>query len=101
MKIIDDAISEHIKDSADRIAEKFDCRIVSMETDRDHIHVLFKAKPQIVISKFINSFKNVSSRMVRKNHDNKFLWSRSYCLLTSGQVSINVLKRYIDSQGKK
>lgn len=26
------------------------------------------------------------------------LWSRSYCLLTTGQTTLDVLKRYVESQ---
>jgi REP element-mobilizing transposase RayT len=28
------------------------------------------------------------------------LWSRSYCLLTTGQTTLDVLKRYVESQGE-
>ena len=27
------------------------------------------------------------------------LWSRSYCLLTTGQTTLDVLKRYVEYQG--
>ncbi len=31
----------------------------------------------------------------------EYFWSRSFCLLTTGGVSIEVVKRYIESQGEK
>ena len=30
---------------------------------------------------------------------NGHLWSRSYCLLTTDQTTLDVLKRYVESQG--
>ena len=29
------------------------------------------------------------------------LWSTSYCLLTTGQTTLDVLKRYVESQGEE
>jgi putative transposase len=34
---------------------------------------------------------------LRREH----FWSRSFCLLTTGGVPIEVIKRYIESQGKE
>lgn len=33
--------------------------------------------------------------MLLKGH----LWSTSYCLLTTGQTTLDVLKKYVESQG--
>jgi REP element-mobilizing transposase RayT len=60
------------------------------------------------MTKYINSIKGVSSRKLFlefpeiklklwKGH----LWSRSYCLLTTGQTTLDILKRYVESQGEK
>ncbi len=29
------------------------------------------------------------------------LWSRSYCLLTTGQTTLDVFKKYVESQGEE
>jgi len=31
----------------------------------------------------------------------EYFWSRSYCLLTSGGALIEIIKQYIENQGKK
>lgn len=28
-------------------------------------------------------------------------WSQSFCLLTTGGVTVDIIKKYIESQGKK
>ncbi len=78
-----------------------------METDQDHIHILFKTKPTINMTNYINSIKGVSSRILFQEYPEiktrlwrGHLWSRSYCLLTTGQTTLDVLKKYVESQGE-
>jgi putative transposase len=90
------------------VAAKFGITIIEQETDKDHIHILFASKPQIQVSKFVNSIKSVSSRMLFKEFPeikgklwNGILWSPSYFLATTGQVTLDVLKRYVENQNAK
>lgn len=89
------------------IASKFDVQVIEQETDLDHIHVLFASKPSVTLSKFINSLKSVTSRMIRKEFPevkkdlwkDKF-WSPSYFLASVGQVTLDDVKKYVENQGK-
>ncbi len=58
--------------------------------------------------KFINAYKSASSRLikrdfpqVRKKLWKEMFWSRSFCLLTTDGLSIDVVKKYIENQGEK
>jgi putative transposase len=69
---------------------------------------LFDAHPKSELTKFINAYKSASSRLIKKEFPQireklwkEMFWSRSFCLLTTGGVSIDVIKRYIESQGEK
>ena len=31
----------------------------------------------------------------------EYFWSRSYCLITTGGVSIDIIRKYIENQGMK
>ncbi len=60
------------------------------------------------MSKFINAYKSASSRLIKKEYPDikkqlwkEYFWSRNYCLLTTGGVSIEVVKKYIETQGKE
>ena len=46
----------------------WNCRIIEMNTDIDHIHVLFEAPQQVQPSKLVNSYKTVTSRLLRKEY---------------------------------
>jgi putative transposase len=76
--------------------------------DEDHIHILFKAHPNTEISKFINAYKSASSRLIKKEYPKikeslwkEYFWSRSYCLLTTDGAPIEIIKKYIESQGER
>ena len=76
--------------------------------DKDHVHILFKAHPKSEISKFINAYKSASSRLLKKEFPclrekrwKEYFWSQSFCLLTTGVAPIEVIRQYIESQGKK
>ena len=46
------------------VAKAYDIEIIEQEVDIDHIHILFASKPQIQLSKFVNSLKSVSARLL-------------------------------------
>lgn len=100
-------IIDELKQRTKRIAEVYDIKIINMETDKDHIHILFKNKPQTDLVKFINNWKSATSKALRNKFPeikNKLwknvLWSPSYCLLTTGQTTLDQLKKYVENQGK-
>ena len=78
-------------------------------TDVDHIHILFEAPPQIQLSKLVNNYKTVTSRILRKEFSEElsryywkpYFWSDSYFLCTVSDRSHAVIERYIADQGKK
>ena len=95
-----------VKTIFDTIAKDFDVEIIEQECGVDHVHVLFRSKPTLDMTKFINILKGHSSRAIRKRHKD-FLkdklwgdsfWSPSYFLTTTGNVTIDILKQYVEQQ---
>lgn len=107
-KVIDDAISNRLKEIFEKISPNYNISVVEWKHDIDHIHILFKAEPNSELSKFINAYKSASSRLVKKEFPRiksklwkEYFWSRSFCLITTGGVNIETIKKYIQSQGLK
>ena len=107
-KVINDTISERLREVFESIAPNYNITVEEWNHEGDHIHVLFKGHPNTGLSKFINAYKSASSRLIKKEFPQirKFLWkemfwSRSFCLLTTGGVTVDIIKQYIQSQGKK
>jgi len=104
--VINDNISFRLKEIFEYIQPKYNMTLIEWNHDKDHIHALFKAHPNSEISKFINAYKSASSRLIKKEFPlireqlwKENFWSRSYCLITTGGVPTEVIKRYIENQG--
>ena len=105
-KVINDSISNRLREIFDYIAVNYNISVVEWNEDQDHVHILFKAQPNSELSKFINAYKSASSRLIKKEYPDikeklwkEYFWSRSFCLITTGGVTIDVIKQYIESQG--
>jgi len=106
-KVIDDAISNRLKEIFEYIQSNYNITLQEWNHDKDHVHILFKAHPNSEISKFLNSYKSASSRLIKKEFPQirkslwkEYFWSKSFCLLTTGGAPIDIIKKYIESQGK-
>lgn len=101
-------IIDELKQRTKNIANSYDIEIISMETDLDHIHILFKTKPQTDLLKFINNWKSATAKVLRRKFvtqlKNKLwgdsFWSDSYCLITTGQTTLDQVKKYVEGQGE-
>lgn len=102
----DDELISDLKQIFDNIAKDFKVEILQQECGIDHMHILFKGKPTLDMTKFINILKGHSSRAIRKKYS-EFLkdklwgdsfWSPSYFLATAGNVTLDVLKEYVENQ---
>ena len=106
--VIDALISARAKEIFEYIAPTYKISVQEWNYDKDHVHVLFKAHPKSEISKFINAYKSASSRLLKKEFScikqklwKEYFWSQSFCLLTTGGAPLEVIKKYIESQGDK
>lgn len=105
-KVINDDISNRLKEIFEHIQSNYNITLQEWNHDKEHVHVLFKAQPNSELSKFINAYKSASSRLIKKEYPQireqlwkECFWSRSYCLITTGGVPIDIIKKYIESQG--
>ena len=107
-KVFDDSLSEYAKRVFEKIAPSYNITLLEWNHDADHVHILFKAHPNSELSRFINAYKSASSRLIRKNFPEvkqklweECFWSQSFCLLTAGGASLEVIKKYIETQGER
>ena len=105
-KVIDHSVSIRLREIFDYIDVNYNISVLEWNEDQDHVHILFKAQPNSELSKFINAYKSASSRLIKKEFPEikdklwkEYFWSRSFCLITTGGVTIDVIKKYIESQG--
>lgn len=106
-KIFDDQISDRAKEIFEYMAPDYNIKLRKWNYDKDHIHILFKAHPNTGISKFISAYKSESSKLLKQEFPQirqklweDYFWSQSFCLLTAGGASVEIIKNYIESQGE-
>jgi len=88
------------------ICQDFESKIVEMDGEKDHVHLLINYPPKVSISKLLNSLKGVSSRMIRKKEYpsiqkalwGKSLWSPSYFAASCGGAPLEIIQKYIENQ---
>ena len=107
-RVINDTISVRLREIFDYLASNYNISVEEWNHDEDHVHILFRAHPNSELSKFINAYKSASSRLIKKENPSlrnhlwkEMFWSRSFCLITTGGVSADVIRRYIQTQGEK
>jgi putative transposase len=107
-KVFDDELSQYASERFKTIGQKYNITLEEFNHDKDHVHVLFRAHPNTDISKFINAYKSSTSRMIKKEYPHvkeqlwkSMFWTKSYCLLTSGGVTTEVIRTYIETQNIK
>ena len=106
-QVFDDEISNRAREIFEYIARNYKIELIEWNHDKDHVQVLFKGQPKTELSKFINAYKSASSRLLKKEYPTirqklwkELFWSRSFCLLSSGEAPMETIRQYIENQGE-
>ena len=107
-KILTGKVSIRLKEICLEVAKAHDFIIEEIETDKNHVHMIINCNPRYGVMKCIQVLKQVIAYRLfeefphikkTKLWGGKF-WSRSSFVSTVGNVSLEVVKQYIENQGK-
>ena len=107
-KVINNELKDRLIEISYSIIESdWKSKIISINTDEDHVHILFETSPQTQLSKLINNYKTVTSRLIRKEFSKQleqyywktYFWSDTYFISSVSDTSEAMIKRYIEKQG--
>ncbi len=107
-KVLNGPIAVEVKNCIRAFSEQNGCRIVELNVQVDHVHLLAMVPPKVSISDYVGILKGRSAIRIfnkfRKLKDkpywgNKF-WSRGYCVDTVGLDS-EMIRKYVKYQEKK
>ena len=102
-------ISSDIKKLSEQIAKKHNVDIWYVESDKDRIHYMIEVEPNINFANFVKTLKSYTTYHIWKKYPNYLrkcfwkehtFWSDGYFIATIGEVSSDMLKEYIENQGK-
>lgn len=87
------------------IARSLEMRIHAGAINRDHVHLLISIPPNVSVSRAVQFLKGKSSHRLlsefatlRKRYWGQHLWARGYWVASSGNVTDEVWKKYIEDQ---
>ena len=90
-----------------QICTSVDVQILKGHISRDHVHIMVSVPPHISVSKLVQSVKGRTSRKLLEEYRNmkkafwgQHLWARGYFAATSGNVTDEVIMKYIEEQNK-
>jgi len=85
-----------------------DVYILSGHVAAEHVHLLVSVPPHASVSTLMQRIKGRSSRKMlqefgelRRRFWGRHLWARGYFAASSGNVTDEVVKQYIESQGER
>lgn len=105
-KVLMPPIDERLKVILAEQIERWGQELIEMEVMPDHVHLLVGCDPQFGIHRLVKLLKGYSSHALRVEFPAlkrrlPSLWTNSYFVSTVGGVTLETLKRYVESQKGK
>lgn len=104
-KILTGQMIERLQQLAWELCGKWDCKMIEVNGESDHIHLLFQYYPQLELPKFVGNIKSVTSRKLRsefpelaERYKKSVLWNEAYFIASCGGVTVSQLKQYVQGQ---
>lgn len=98
-------VGERTRELLREIARSLEMTIYAGAINRDHVHMLISIPPYLSVSKAVQYLKGKSSHRLlsefpgaRKRYWGQHLWGRGYWVASSGNVTDEVWKKYIEDQ---
>ena len=104
-KVLINGVDERLKVILFDVADEHQAEIIELEIMPDHVHLLVSIDPQFGINKLVKAMKGRSSNLLRSEFPwlrsrIPSLWTNSYFVATTGGVTLDVVKHYIENQKK-
>ena len=100
-------IAVRARDIIREVCMEHEVIILKGHVSRDHIHLLVSAPPRLSVSKMMQYIKGKSSRRLQqeyptlhKRYWGQHLWARGYYCASSGTVTDEMIKAYIEQQDR-
>ena len=98
-------VAKRTRDVLRQIAMEHELTIISGKVSKDHVHMFLAYGPTHNLSKMVQWLKVISSRILfsefahlRKACWGRHLWARGYLAVSSGNITDEMIKQYMDEQ---
>ena len=94
-----------LQESFSKVCADFEAKLIEMNGEHDHVHLLIHFPPKVALSALVNSLKGASSRVLRIRYPEiadryykNVLWSPSYFAASCGGAPLSIIRQYIEQQ---
>jgi putative transposase len=91
----------------EQIALEWNSQVLEFNGEEDHIHMLLRYPPTVVLSSLVGALKSKSASAVLDRfgsvnwgHHSRTFWSSGFFLCSVGGATLEILKAYIENQGR-
>jgi putative transposase len=106
--VFTDAMLERLNAVFAETMEQMEGTLLEFGGEDDHVHLLVSCHPKTAVSNLVGKLKGKSSYILRNEFwseiKNKLwgdhFWSPSYCVVSCGGASLDVVRTYIEDQRK-
>ena len=104
-KILSGELSTRTRDLLRQVCMAREIKIIKGHVSRDHVHMLVSCPPKLSVSDMMQYLKGRSSHMLqrefpelKRRYWGQHLWARGYFAASSGTVTDEMIKAYIEQQ---
>jgi len=101
-------IALRVRELVRQTCATLDVQILSGHVSADHVHLLVSVPPSLAVSDLVKRLKGRSSRKMLEEFGElsrqfwgRHLWARGYFAVSTGNVTDEVIRQYIESHGKR
>lgn len=105
-KFLTGSVEQNLKAIVAKVCQERGAELIEQECDGDHIHILVGVDPQFGIHRLVKLIKSRSSHDLREKYSHlkskiPSLWTNSYFVATTGGVTVEVIRKYVESQKER
>jgi len=107
-KVLKGQVGLRLRELVRQICAANDVIIESGSVQADHVHLLVSVPPKLSVSKLMQLLKGRTSRKLlqeieplRREFWGRHMWARGYFAASTGNVTDEIIKQYIESQGQQ
>ncbi len=104
-RVMTGEVAIRTRDVLRQIAAEHELEIITGKVASDHVHMFIGYRPTQNISKIVQWLKGISSRILlsefahlRRQFWGRHLWARGYCAISSGNITDEMIQKYIEEQ---
>ena len=105
--VLTGAVGQRVREIVREVCEAREITIVKGVVSKDHVHVMVLCPPHLAPASVMKWVKGRSSRKLqmefphlKKRYWGRHLWARGYFCATTGSITDEAVKEYLEAHGK-